>query len=168
MDLNILDKSSDVQERHLNRSSHLLIGCIHEHFQGTDPILVILPQLVYLISSCILPKTQRKAVNGRNRQTRSHILEHGFYSESKQLHLYMFDFDEQLPPSPVQKKQLLLEVTGDCFIAGLDEEVSRVVHVHVLLHPVREVSEKVLEEKKQHSYLVKQINTLPSPVLGIN
>lgn len=30
--LNILNKSSDVKERHLDRSSHLLIGCIHEKF----------------------------------------------------------------------------------------------------------------------------------------
>lgn len=61
--LNILNKGSDVQERYLNRSSHLLIGCIHEHFQGINPILVVLPQLIYLVCSCILPMTQRKTVN---------------------------------------------------------------------------------------------------------
>lgn len=41
--LNILDKGSDVEERYLDRCTHLLIGCIHEHFQGINPILVVLP-----------------------------------------------------------------------------------------------------------------------------
>lgn len=40
--LNILDKSSDIQERKLHWSSHFLICCIHEHFQGINAILVVL------------------------------------------------------------------------------------------------------------------------------
>lgn len=61
----------------------------------------------------------------------------------------MFDFDKQFPPSPVQKEELLLQISWNRFIAGLNEEVPGVVHVHVLLHPVREVSEKILKEKRR-------------------
>lgn len=53
--LDILNKCSDVEERDLDRNSHLLISCIHEHFQGINPILVVLPQFIHLICSCILP-----------------------------------------------------------------------------------------------------------------
>lgn len=60
----------------------------------------------------------------------------------------MLDFDKQLPPSAVEKEELLLQVARDHLVAGLDEEVARVVHLHVLLHPVRQVSEKNLERKK--------------------
>lgn len=58
--LNILSEGSDVQERYLDGSSHLFVGCIHEHFQRINPILIVLPQLVYLVCSCILPVEQRK------------------------------------------------------------------------------------------------------------
>lgn len=61
--LNILCEGSDVQERYLDRSSHLLICCIHEHFQSINAILVVLPQFIYLVCSCILPTTPRKTAN---------------------------------------------------------------------------------------------------------
>lgn len=57
----------------------------------------------------------------------------------------MLDFDKELPPSAVQKEELLLQVARDHFITGLNEEVTGVVHLHVLLHPVREVSEENLK-----------------------
>lgn len=56
----------------------------------------------------------------------------------------MLDFDKELPPSAVQKEELLLQIARDHFVTGLDEEVPGVVHLHVLLHPVREVSEENL------------------------
>ena len=56
----------------------------------------------------------------------------------------MFDFDKQFPPSPIQKEKLLLEITGDSFITGLNEEVTSIVHVCVLLYPVREISKEIL------------------------
>lgn len=61
--LNILCESSDIQERYLDRSSHLLICCIHEHFQSINAILVVLPQFINLVCSCILPTTQRKTAD---------------------------------------------------------------------------------------------------------
>lgn len=62
----------------------------------------------------------------------------------------MLDFDKQLPPSAVEKEELLLQITRDHIIAGLDEEVAGIVHLHVLLHPVRQVSEENLEGKTTH------------------
>lgn len=62
----------------------------------------------------------------------------------------MLDFNKQLPPSAVKEKELLLQVTWDHLIAGLNEEVAGIIHLHVLLHPVRKVSEENLEGKKQH------------------
>lgn len=59
----------------------------------------------------------------------------------------MFDFDKQLPPSPVQKEKLLLQISWDCFITSLNEEVPGIIHVHVLLDPVRKVSEEILKEE---------------------
>ncbi len=63
--------------------------------------------------------------------------------------IYMFDFDKQLSPSPVQKEKLLLQIPRDCVITGLNEEVPSIIHVHVLLHPVREVSEEILKEERE-------------------
>lgn len=61
----------------------------------------------------------------------------------------MFDFDKQLPPPPVQQKKLLLQISWDCVIACLDEKVPSIVHVHVLLHPVREISEEILKVERE-------------------
>lgn len=61
----------------------------------------------------------------------------------------MFDFDEQLPPSPVQKKKLLLQISRDGVVTSLNQEVPCIIHVHVLLDPVREVSEEILKETRK-------------------
>lgn len=151
--LNILNKGSDVQERYLDRSSHLLIGCIHEYFQGINPIVVVLSQFIYFICSCILPMKQRKTVSylfenlSWCNRDQDHYSIYSRYICSKGI--YMFDFDKQLPPSPVQKEKLLLQIPWDCVIAGLNEKVPCIVHVHVLLHPMREVSEEILKEKRK-------------------
>lgn len=52
--LNILNECPDIQEGHLDRGSHLLIGCTHETFESTDRVLIVLFQLVHLIRSSIL------------------------------------------------------------------------------------------------------------------
>lgn len=59
----------------------------------------------------------------------------------------MLDFNKQLPPSAVEEEQLLLQITRDHLIAGLDEKVAGIIHLHVLLHPVRKISEENLEGK---------------------
>lgn len=59
----------------------------------------------------------------------------------------MLDFNKELPPSAVEEKKLLLQITRDHLIAGLNEEVAGIVHLHVLLHPVGKVSEENLECK---------------------
>lgn len=64
----------------------------------------------------------------------------------------MLDFDKELPPSAVQKEELLLQIARDHFITGLNEEVPGVVHLHVLLHPVREVSEENLKGRTSQSF----------------
>ena len=58
----------------------------------------------------------------------------------------MLDFDEELPPPPVEQQQLLLQVSRHRLVTGLDQEVPRVVHVHVLLDPVGQVPEEILAE----------------------
>lgn len=69
----------------------------------------------------------------------------------------MFDFDKQLPPSPVQKKKLLLQVSGDSVITSLNQEIPSIIHVHVLLDPVREVSEEILKDNKEHTRIVQPV-----------
>lgn len=64
--------------------------------------------------------------------------------------IYMLDFNKQLPPSAIEEKELLLQITRDHLVAGLNEEVSSIIHLHVLLHPVRKVSEENLEGKTTH------------------
>lgn len=66
----------------------------------------------------------------------------------------MLDFNKQLPPSAVEEKELLFQVTRDHLVAGLDEEVAGVVHLHVLLHPVGKVPEENLEVKATHVTVV--------------
>lgn len=61
----------------------------------------------------------------------------------------MFNFDKQLSPSPIKKKKLLLQISRDRVVTRLDEEVPGIVHVHVLLHPVGEISEEVLQEERK-------------------
>ena len=58
----------------------------------------------------------------------------------------MLDFDEELPPPPVEQQQLLLQVPGHRLITRLDQEVPRIVHVHVLLDPVGKVPEEILTQ----------------------
>lgn len=58
---------------------------------------------------------------------------------------YMFDFDEQLSPSAIEKKQLLFQFSGNGLITRLDQKVSSIVHAHVLLNPVRKIPEKLLQ-----------------------
>lgn len=60
------------------------------------------------------------------------------------LRAYVFDFDKELSPSPVEQKKLLFQVPGDRLVARLDEKIPRVIHVHVLLDPVRKVPEEFL------------------------
>lgn len=81
--LNILDEGSNVEERNLDRLSHLLIGCIHEHLQSLDAILVVLPQPVYLVGSCILQKTKNVYIFN-NKIWKSPIAEI-FLSHSKEI-----------------------------------------------------------------------------------
>lgn len=57
---------------------------------------------------------------------------------------YMFDFDEQLSPSAIEEKQLLFQFSGHGVITRLDQKVSSIVHVHVLLDPVWKIAEKLL------------------------
>ena len=57
--LNILNKGSDVEERHLDRRPHLLVGCLHEGFEGGESFLVVLLQFIHLISSGVLRTGQR-------------------------------------------------------------------------------------------------------------
>lgn len=79
----------------------------------------------------------------------------------------MFDFDKQLPPSPVQKKKLLLQVSGDSVITSLNQEVPSIIHVHVLLDPVREVSEEILKEDKKAKNIHTLFSHLESRVLWL-
>lgn len=58
---------------------------------------------------------------------------------------YVFDFDEQLSPSAIEKKQLLFQFSGNGLVARLDQKVSSIVHVHVLLDPVWKIPEKLLQ-----------------------
>lgn len=74
----------------------------------------------------------------------------------------MFDFNEQLSPPPVEKEQLLLKVSGDGLIACLDQEVPCIIHVHVLLDPVRKVPEEVLGMKKKDRNSTQLIATAVS------
>lgn len=68
--------------------------------------------------------------------------------------IYMFDFNKQLPPPPVEKEQLLLQVSGDGLIARLNQEVPCIVHVQVLLDPVRKVPEEVLGGGERREKLI--------------
>lgn len=61
----------------------------------------------------------------------------------------MFDFDEQLPPSTIQEEKLLLQISWDCIITSLNKEVPGIIHIHVLLDPVGEVSEEILKEERE-------------------
>lgn len=61
------------------------------------------------------------------------------------LHIYMFDFDKQLPPSSIKKEKLLLQISRDCIITSFNQEVPGIIHVHVLLDPVGDVSEEILK-----------------------
>ena len=61
---------------------------------------------------------------------------------------YMFDLDEELPPPPIEQQQLLLQVSRHGLVTRLDQEVPGIVHVRVLLHPVRQVPEEVLRKGK--------------------
>lgn len=63
----------------------------------------------------------------------------------------MFDFDKQLSPSAIEKEQLLFEFSGHSLIACLNQEVSSIVHVHVLLNPVWKIAEKLLQ-KNSHMF----------------
>ena len=69
-----------------------------------------------------------------------------YYSKVHRAHI--FDFDKQFPPSSVQKKKLLLQIPGDSFVTCLNEKIPSIIHVHVLLHPVREVSKKILQKRE--------------------
>lgn len=57
----------------------------------------------------------------------------------------MFDFNKQLPPSAIKEEQLLLQVSRHSLITSLNQEVSCIVHVHVLLYPVWKVPEEFLQ-----------------------
>lgn len=61
---------------------------------------------------------------------------------------YLFDLEEEVSPSTVQKKQLLLQIKRHGLVARFDKKIPRVVHGCVLIHPVAEIPEKLLEEKK--------------------
>ena len=58
----------------------------------------------------------------------------------------MLDVEEEVAPAAVEQQQLLLEAQGDALVTRLDQEVPRVVHVHVLLDPVGQVPEEILAE----------------------
>lgn len=64
----------------------------------------------------------------------------------------MFDFDKQLSPSAVEKEQLLFEFSGHSLIACLNQEVSSIVHVHVLLNPEWKTAEKLLQKNSHFKY----------------
>lgn len=58
----------------------------------------------------------------------------------------MFDFDKQLPPSSIEKEQLLLQVSRHSLITSLNQEVPCIVHVHVLLYPMWKVTKEFLKK----------------------
>lgn len=62
----------------------------------------------------------------------------------------MFDFDKELSPSPIEQQELLFQVTRDCLVARLNEKIPCVIHVHVLLDPVRKVPEEFLLLKNEN------------------
>lgn len=64
----------------------------------------------------------------------------------------MFDFDKQLSPSAVEKKQLLFQFSRHSLIARLNQKVSSIVHVHVLLNPVWKIPEKLLQKNSRCLY----------------
>lgn len=65
---------------------------------------------------------------------------------------YMFDFDKQLSPSAVEKKQLLFQFSRHSLIARLNQKVSSIIHVHVLLNPVWKIPEKLLQKNSHCLY----------------
>lgn len=59
---------------------------------------------------------------------------------------YLFDLEKELPPSAVHQQELLLELQRHGVVTRLDEETPRVVHGGVLIHPVAESLEELLED----------------------
>lgn len=69
---------------------------------------------------------------------------------------YMFDFDKQLSPSAIEKKQLLFQLSRHSLIARLNQEVSSIIHIHVLLNPVWKIPEKLLQ--RNHTVYIQQFS----------
>lgn len=69
-----------------------------------------------------------------------------FYFNSRKRALYLFDLDKELSPSSIHQQELLLELQRDRVVTRLNEETPRVVHGGVLIHPVAEILEELLQD----------------------
>lgn len=69
-----------------------------------------------------------------------------FYLNIRKRALYLFDLDEELSPSSIHQQELLLELQRDRVVTRLNEETPRVVHGGMLIHPVAEILEKLLQD----------------------
>lgn len=58
----------------------------------------------------------------------------------------MFNLKEELSPSTIQNQELLLEFKRHCVVTRLDEKIARIVHDGMLIHPVAEILEELLED----------------------
>lgn len=72
-----------------------------------------------------------------------------FRQEHVRRFIYLFDLQKQLSPSSVEQQKLMLHVTGYCFVTGLNQEVSCIIHSSMLIHPVRKIAKKLLEKQER-------------------
>lgn len=58
----------------------------------------------------------------------------------------MFNLEEELSPSTIQNQELLLEFKRHRVVTRLDEKIPRIVHDRMLIHPLAEILEELLED----------------------
>lgn len=78
--------------------------------------------------------------------------------------VYLFDLQKELPPSSIEKQELMLYVTCHCFITSLNQKVPCIIHSSMLVHPVRKITKKLLEEKKRMRMYYKHSPTSYFPI----